>query len=124
MRDRQVRRQKSERPSWQASPVLWLRLGSNRNPSTIRQHLAKLLGGRRDDGNEVSLAQPALDAVAFEVAARSAMKHRRVRGGDTGLAEAQAKRQDAAPIAVVLVERVAREFHSFRFKIGKQFVKV
>src|SRR5450432_690185 len=79
--------------------------------SHIGQHLPKLLGCRRYDGDEVSLAKPALDAMAPEVTARSAMQHRRVRGGDAGLADVQAKLDDPAPIAVVRVERVSRQLH-------------
>src|SRR3954466_12070331 len=77
---------------------LWLRSGSNRNLfrdhpiSRIRQHLAQLLGGGRDDGDEIGLAKPALGAMAFEVSARAAMEHRRMRGGDGGIAHAQPER--------------------------------
>src|SRR6266851_343906 len=67
-------------------PLLFLGLqsGSNRNPSLLsiaRQHLAKLLGGGGDDGDEIGFAEPALGAVALEVAARAAMEHRGLRGG-------------------------------------------
>src|SRR6267142_3303999 len=108
MRDRQDRRQKSERPSWQASPFLLYgcKLGSIRNPlqnsgvnSGVLQHLAKLLGGRSDDGDEVGLAKPALGAMALQVTACAAMKHRRMRRRDARLAGFQPKRDDAAPIA-------------------------
>src|SRR6202158_6181822 len=100
MRDRRVRRQRSERQSCQASPFLGWKLGSIRNPfqnSGLRQHLAKLLGCRSHDCDEVGLAKPALDAMALQVTARAAMKHRRMSGGDAGIAEVQAKRQDATP---------------------------
>src|SRR3954469_23454478 len=43
------------------------------------QHLAKLLGGGGDDGDEIGFAQPALGTVALQVAARAAMEHRRMR---------------------------------------------
>src|SRR6266567_4113682 len=103
----------SERPSCQASPVWWWQLGSIRNPfqnSRIRQHLAKLLGCRSYDCDEVGLAESALDAMALQVATRAAMKHRRMSGRDACLADVQAKRQHAAPIAVVGVVRITRQF--------------
>src|SRR6185369_15024680 len=37
------------------------------------QHLAKLLGGGGDDGDEIGFAEPALGAMALEVTARAAM---------------------------------------------------
>src|ERR1700676_892629 len=92
--------------------------------SGFGQHLAKLLGGRRDDGDEIGLAQPALGAMAPEIAARAAMKHRRMRGRDAGLADVQPERNHAAPIVGAGVEGVTRELHGFRFKIGKQCPKV
>src|SRR6185369_5169104 len=52
------------------------------------QHLAKLLGGGRDDGDEIGFAKPALRAMALQVAARTAMEHRRMRGGDAGVTRA------------------------------------
>src|SRR5882762_4807905 len=92
--------------------------------SGVLQHLAKLLGGRSDDGDEVGLAKPALGAMALQVAAGSAMKHRRMSGRDARLAGFQPKRDDAAPIAVVGVERVGCKFHRLRFKIGSQLTEV
>src|SRR6266436_5201689 len=88
--------------------------------SRLREHLAELLGGGRDDRDEIGLAQPALDAVTPEVAARAAMKHRRMRGSDAGVAEPQAQRQDAAPIAVLRIEGIARQRHGLGFEIGEQ----
>ena len=35
------------------------------------QHLAKLLGGWRNDGDEIGFAEPALGAMALEVTARA-----------------------------------------------------
>src|ERR1019366_8757622 len=99
--------------SWQASPVFvvesWGRSGVPlkifcKPPvqslvaslalqgSALRQHLAKLFGGRRHDGDEIGLAKPALAAVALQISARAAGKHRRMRGGDARLARAQPKR--------------------------------
>src|ERR1035438_6060062 len=75
-------------------------LASSVRNSNVLQHLAELLGGGRDDGDEIGFAQAALHAVALEVAARAAMKHRRMRSRDAGIAKPQAQRQDAAPIAV------------------------
>src|ERR1700704_6359277 len=131
MRDRRVRRQRSKRPSWQASPVLVVRLGSIRNPlhpqaqnSDVLQHLAKLLGCRCYEGDEVRLAKPALGAMALQVSARAAMKHRRMRGGDARLARLETKRDDAAPVAVIRVVRITRKLHRLRFKFGKQFAEV
>src|SRR6266702_3458454 len=92
--------------------------------SAVLQHLAKLLGCRSDDGDEVGLAKPALGAMALQVAAGSAMKHRRMSGRDTCIAGLQAKRDDAAPVAVVGIERVGCEFHGLRFKIGSQLTEV
>src|ERR1700733_16299255 len=44
--------------------------------SDVLEHLAKLLGGRSDDGDEVGLAKPALGAMALQIAAGAAVKHR------------------------------------------------
>src|SRR6266581_7033192 len=92
--------------------------------SAVLQHLAKLLGGRSDDGDEVGLPKPALGAMALQVTAGSAMKHRRMGGRDTRLASLQAKRDDAAPVAVVGAERVGCKFHRLRFKIGSQLTEI
>src|ERR1700681_1821844 len=59
--------------------------------SGFLQHLAKLLGCRRYDGDEVGLAKPALGAMALQVTARGTMQHRCVRGSDRGLADLQPK---------------------------------
>src|SRR3979490_718238 len=48
----------------------------------IGQHLLQLLGGGRDDGHEIGFAQAPLGAMALEVAARAAMEHGGVGGGD------------------------------------------
>src|SRR5258708_33524858 len=130
MRDRRVRRQKSERPSWQASPVGGGSQGRSEVPfktraqsSNVLQHLAKLLRCRSYNCDEVGLAKPALHAMAPQVTARAAMKHRGVSSSDAGLADVQSERKHAAPIAVVRVERVARQFHGFQFKLGKQILE-
>src|SRR5436190_15213174 len=65
------------------------------------QHLAKLLGGGGDDGDEIRLAEPALRTMALQVAPRAAMEHRRMRGRDAGVTEAQPQRHSAPPVAVV-----------------------
>src|SRR3989442_5959330 len=75
------------------------------------QHLAKLLGGGGDDGDEIGLAEPALGAVALQVAARAAMEHRRMRGRDAGVARAQPQRNHAPPVAVVGIVGIARQRH-------------
>src|ERR1700682_3684114 len=132
MRDRRVRRQKSERPSWQASPVLWwvVRVdpksfcNAHIQNSGFLQHLAKLLGCRRYDGDEIGLAKPALGAMALQITARATMQHRRVGGSDRRLADLQAKLDDAAPIVIVGVERVARQRHGFGFQIGQTLLEV
>src|SRR5258706_10662319 len=92
--------------------------------SRIRQHFAKLFGCRGYDCDEVGLAEPALDAMALEVTARAAMKHRRMSGRDACLADVQAKRQHTPPIAVVGVVGITRQFHGFQFKIRKQIPEV
>src|SRR2546430_17359315 len=56
------------------------------------QHLAKLLGGGGDDGDEISFAGPALGAMALQVAAPPAMGHPRIRSRDNGVAEPPAPR--------------------------------
>src|SRR5260364_289414 len=71
--------------------------------SAVRQHLAQLLGGGRDDGDEIGFAKPALGAVAHQVAARAAMEHRRMRDRDAGIADAQPQRDDPAPVAVIAI---------------------
>ena len=81
---------------------MWLLVGVETEiPSVFvaGQHLAKLLGGGGDDGDEIGFAQPALGAMALQVTARAAMEHCRMRGRDAGVAEAQPQRHDAAPIA-------------------------
>src|ERR1700730_2308947 len=62
-------------------------LGSIRNPLVLVacQHLAKLLGGGSDDGDEIGFAKPALGAMALQVAARAAVEHRRMRSRDAGV---------------------------------------
>src|SRR6266496_1041234 len=57
--------------------------------SNVCQHLAKLFGCRGYDCDEIGLAEPALDAMALEVTARSAMKHRRMSGSDACFADVQ-----------------------------------
>src|SRR3989442_2649682 len=90
------------------------------NPLVLvaRQHLAKLLGGGGDDGDEIGFAEPALDAMALQVAARAAMEHRRMRSRDAGVAKAQPQRHDTAPIAVVGAVRIARERHRLLLELG------
>src|SRR5947208_14193710 len=88
------------------------------------QHLAKLLGGGGDDGDEIGFAQPALRAMALQVAARAAMEHRRMRGRDAGIAEAQAKRDDAAPIAVVGIIGVACQRHRLFLELGIELAEL
>src|SRR5258708_32612938 len=75
------------------------------------QHLAKLLGGGRDDGDEIGFAKPALGTMALQVAARTAMEHRRVRGRDAGIPEPQAQRGDAPPGAVAGIIGIACQRH-------------
>src|SRR5437899_9383405 len=88
------------------------------------QHLAKLLGGGGDDGDEIRFAEPALRAMALQVAARAAMKHRRMRSRDAGVARAQAKRHHAPPIAVVGIVGIAGERHRLLLEFGMQFTKL
>src|SRR6476660_4038108 len=88
------------------------------------QHLAKLLGGGGDDGDEIGFAEPALRAMAFEVTARAAMEHRRMRGRDAGVAEAQAKRYDAPPIAVVGIIGIARQRHRLLLELGMELAEL
>src|SRR6266568_7723219 len=92
--------------------------------SIAGQHLAKLLGGRRDDGDEIGFAEPALGAMALQVTARAAVEHRRVRRRDAGVAKPQAKRDDAAPIAVIGIVGIARQRHRFLLELGMQFAKL
>jgi hypothetical protein len=62
--------------------------------------------------------------MAHEIAARAAMKHRRMAGGDAGIARLQAQVDDTAPIIVVFVERIARQFHRPGFEIRKQVPEI
>src|SRR5487761_2437200 len=92
-----------------ASPVLWWKLGSIRSPSQnshVCQHLAQLLGCGRDDGDEIGFANPPLGAMAHQVTARAAVKHRRMGSRDAGIAGLQAQVDDVAPIIVVFIERI------------------
>src|SRR4051794_34412788 len=86
---------------------------SVRNPSAFvaGQHLAKLLGGGGDDGDEIGFAKPPLGAMALQVAARAAMEHCRMRRRDAGIAEAQPQRNDTAPIDVVGIVGIVGERH-------------
>src|SRR4051812_46939158 len=88
------------------------------------QHLAKLLGGGSDDGDEIGFAEPALGAMALEITARAAMEHRRMRGRDAGVAEPQAKGYDATPIAVVGIIGVACQRHRLLLELGMEFAKL
>src|SRR6266702_5810406 len=92
--------------------------------SVAGQHLAQLLGGGRDDGDEIGFAEPALGAMAPQVAARAAMEHRRVRRRDAAISKPQSERDDAAPIAVVGIVGIARQRHRFLFELGMQFAKL
>src|SRR5882724_1959117 len=92
--------------SWGRSEILWVRL-----VLISCQHLAKLLGGGGDDGDEIGFAKPALGAMALQIAARAAMEHRRMRGRDAGVAETKPQRHDAAPVAVVSIVGIARQRH-------------
>src|SRR5436190_23170683 len=69
----------------------WVAVGvepKNSLPRSIAgQHLAKLLGGGGYDGDEIGFAEPALGAVALQVAACAAVEHRRVRRRDAGIAK-------------------------------------
>src|SRR5262249_54551498 len=85
--------------------------------SGLRQHLAKLLCRRRHDGDEIGLAQTSLHAVALEVAARPTVEHRGMRGPDAGVACAQSKRNDLAPIGVVRIEGIARQRHGLALQL-------
>src|SRR5579862_5150517 len=108
-----------------ASPSWWFQQGRTRILSSrLGQHLAKLLGGGRDDGDEIGLAQAALGAMALEVAARAAMKHRGMRGRDRRVARAQAKRDHAAPIGLIRIERIARQHHGLALELGKQLLEL
>src|SRR6267142_2551684 len=88
------------------------------------QHLAKLLGGGRDDGDEIGLAKPALRTMALQVTARAAMEHRRMRGCDTGVAEPQTQRDDASPIAVVGIIGIARQRHRLLLELGMELAEL
>src|ERR1700710_3109108 len=70
--------------------------GAIRNPLVLiaSQHLAKLLGGGGDQGDEIGLPQPALCEMALKVAAPAGMEHRRMRGGDAGITETKPQRHD------------------------------
>src|ERR1700689_327320 len=74
-----------------ASPVFG---GWGSKTSHVRQHLSQLLGGGRNDGNEIGFARPALGGVALQVTARAAMEHGGMRCGDAGLTRTQPKRYD------------------------------
>src|SRR6185369_14443472 len=88
------------------------------------KHLAKLLGGGSDDGDEIGFAEPALGAMALEVAARAAMEHRRMRRRDAGVANPQPQRDDAPPIAVIGIIGIARQPHRFLLELGMQLAKL
>ena len=47
-----------------------------------------------------------------------------MRGRDAGLAEAQAERDDAAPVAVVGVEWIARQRHRLLLELGMELAKL
>src|SRR6478736_324107 len=98
----------------------WCSRGESDAASELRQHLAKLLCGGGDDGDEIGFAKPALDAMTPEVAARAAMKHRRMRGRDRGVAKAQAQRHNAAPVAVVGVVGITSQRHRLLLEFGVQ----
>src|SRR2546429_9738744 len=106
-----------------ASPVFVVAVRVEQKPllrSALGKHLAKWLGGGRDDGNEIGFAKPALGTVTPEVTARAAMEHRRMRGRDAGISQPQPKRDDAAPIAVIRVVGIARQRHGFLLELGVQ----
>src|SRR3989442_12255968 len=90
------------------------------NPLVLvaRQHLAKLLGGGGDDGDEIGFAKPALGAMALEVTARATMEQRRARGRDAGIAEPHPKCDAAPPIAYVGIVGIACHRHRLRLEPG------
>src|ERR1700741_1734856 len=107
----------------------WVAVGGRTEKSSLLnsvagQHLAKLLGGGRDDRDEIGFAQPALGAMALQIAARAAMEHRRMRGRATGVAKPQSKRDDATPITVVGIVGIARQRHRLLLELRMQFAKL
>src|SRR5262249_27992618 len=99
-------------------------LGWTLETSGLRQYLAKLLGGRRDDGDEIGLAEPSLRAMALDITARAAVEHRGMRGGDTGISGTQTKRDDLAPIGVVAVVGIARQHHGLALQLAEQLLEL
>src|SRR5215470_1602086 len=87
-------------------------------PSKLRQHLAKLLGGGSDDGDEIGFAKPALGAVALQIAPRAAMEHRGMRSRDRGIAKPQTQRDDAAPVTVIRIVGIGGERHRLLLELG------
>src|SRR6478736_2911860 len=102
----------------------WCSRGESDAASELRQHLAKLLCGGGDDGDEIGFAKPALGAVALQVTARAAMEHRRVRGCDGSVAEAQAQRDDAAPETVIGVIGIGGERHRLFLEFGIELAEL
>src|ERR1700756_4219961 len=92
--------------------------------SGVREHLAELLGGGRHDRDEIGFTQPPLDTMALQISARAAMKHRGMRCCDAGVACAQTKGDDLAPIAVVFIVGIARQRHGLAFELAEQLLEV
>src|SRR6201987_2053919 len=107
-----------------ASPVLCCDPAVWSKTSHVCQHLAQLLGGGRDDGDEIGFSEPALGAVAPQVTASAAVEHGRVRSRHARFACAQPKGDNLAPITFVFVVGIARQRHRFRFKLSKQFLEI
>src|ERR1700761_514810 len=106
-----------------ASPVYGCESWLGSRTSHVRQHLAQLLGGGRYDGDEIGFAKPALGAVAHQVAARAAMKHRGMCSSDACVARTQAQRDHLAPVAVLFVVGIGGERHRLFFKLGEQLLE-
>src|SRR6202034_4743711 len=107
-----------------ASPFYKCKFWLGRKTSHVRQHLAQLLGGGRNDGDEIGFAKPTLGTVAHEIATRAAVEHGGMRGRDARFTGAQPKRDHLAPVVFLLVVGVGRERHRFAFELGEQFLEV
>src|ERR1700727_2355478 len=86
-----------------ASPFLQVQVLVGSKTSHVRQHLPQLLGGGRNDGDEVRFAKPALGTVAHEIAARAAVEHGGMGGRDARFTGAQPKRDHLAPVVFLFV---------------------
>src|ERR1700692_1238754 len=90
----------------------------------VGEHLLELLDRRRDDGDEIGLAQAPLRRAVGDIAARAAMEHRGMRGRDGRFASCKPRLDHGAPVAGVALEWRCREALDLRLERRELFGEI